>query len=485
MEKVTILFVDDDEDDYYLFRDYLKDVPDKRFDIHWAKTFEEGFQQINELAPDICLFDFLLGEKTGLNLLRKVRESGNDTPIIMLTGKGDFGIDREAMALGATDYFDKSEMTPVSIERSIRYAISHAAALREVRGREHRLQVFFDQAKALIYVIDAQTNKFSEANKYGLDLFGYTREEFCNVISLRDLLIDKNDADKMLGLLAINGVFYDFGSEMLSKDGRKISCLVSVTVAKDVDGRTFYQGTLYDITQLRMAEQSKILAEKLAATGRFTRALVHEVRNPLTNINLSVEQIESENENEELVPYLEIIKRNSGRIGTLATELLLMSNPHQLHLKYVHLNDIAEFAWEGANDRLTLKNIKSIKKYAVDNPLLQVDLAKLQMALLNIILNAAEAMKEDEGILELITEHDEREFRITVVDNGVGIDAQKKELLFEPYFTGKVGGLGLGLATSLNIVQSHKGQILVQSELSKGSKFSIVLPAGKLMEEEE
>ena len=103
MEKDTIrlLIVDDDEDDFFLTSSYLKDIRNKHFDITWASSFGEGIKTLTQAKFDLCFFDFLLGAKTGLDLLQEAIKSGVSCPIVLLTGRGDQKVDVEAMRLGA------------------------------------------------------------------------------------------------------------------------------------------------------------------------------------------------------------------------------------------------------------------------------------------------------------------------------------------------------------------------------------------------
>src|SRR3954468_22199089 len=118
-KAIKLLFVDDDEDDFLLTKEYLGDIPDKAFDVHWASTFEKGVEEIQK-DYDVLVFYFLLGAKTGIHLLVKAKELGCESPIILLTGRGDLKTDMEAMRLGAADYLVKSELDTEKLDRSIR-----------------------------------------------------------------------------------------------------------------------------------------------------------------------------------------------------------------------------------------------------------------------------------------------------------------------------------------------------------------------------
>ncbi|NJN36737.1 MAG: response regulator [Nitrospiraceae bacterium] len=135
--------MDDDEDDFYFTTEYLRAIPDKSFDIVWAKSFDEALEKLDDCSYDVCFFDFLLGAKTGLDLLKIALEGNVDCPVVLFTSKGDNRVDQEAMRLGAMDYLVKSEIDAEKLDRTIRYALERAEVLRRLRESETRLRGIF------------------------------------------------------------------------------------------------------------------------------------------------------------------------------------------------------------------------------------------------------------------------------------------------------------------------------------------------------
>jgi signal transduction histidine kinase len=250
----------------------------------------------------------------------------------------------------------------------------------------------------------------------------------------------------------------------------------------DPDGARYVHGLLHDITELRKAEKATLQAEKLAAAGRLVQTLAHEVRNPLNNINLSLEQLHHEvGEVNDAGIFMEIIQRNSKRISDIITELLNSSRPAELSMQDKPLQVIVDESIGAALDRITLQKVKLDIDYAKEPAYVKADAEKLKLAFLNIIINAVEAMEEDRGVLSISIESDRDSHVVKIRDNGSGIAEENLSKLFEPYFTSKRNGLGLGLAATLNILQSHKGRIEVTSEMNKGSQFTITFPASRIM----
>jgi signal transduction histidine kinase len=218
--------------------------------------------------------------------------------------------------------------------------------------------------------------------------------------------------------------------------------------------------------------------EKFAATGRIARTIAHEVRNPLTNINLAVEQLQTElnglrPENGELM--LQMINRNSARINLLITDLLNSTKFSDLVYAKISVNQLLDETLELASDRIKLKNIAVAKNYAAGICDIAVDVERIKIAFLNIIVNAVEAMEPGQGVLRLTTLSREDKCIILIADNGPGIAQESQSRIFEPYFTNKPKGTGLGLTNTQNIILNHKGQIAFESKKGEGTTFTIQL----------
>lgn len=241
-----------------------------------------------------------------------------------------------------------------------------------------------------------------------------------------------------------------------------------------------YQAELRQrIEELDMANKELIemrRSEKFAATGRIARNIAHEVRNPLTNIDLAMGQLKTEvneSEDESVTMLFDMISRNSKRINQLITELLNATRFAELSYQFVSINTLVNEAIELAQDRLELKHI-NIEKQLSDNICdILVDTEKIKIALLNIIVNAAEAIEQNDGKLKIITKQESDKCVVEIIDNGIGMNEESVSRLFEPYFTTKPKGNGLGLTNTQNIILNHKGTINVESQLGVGTKFII------------
>jgi PAS domain S-box-containing protein len=471
-QEINLLLVDDDEDDFLLTSDYLKEIRSKKFNITYASTFEKGVDEISRKSHDILIFDYVLGAKTGLDLFIKSVELGCESPVILLTGKGDFKTDMEAMRLGVADYLVKNELDSEKLERSIRYALERASSMRSLKESEEKYRTIFERSRDMIYITN-EKGDFIEFNESASRILGYTKEEF-QKLNASELY--KNPIDRKAFIEAIHktGVVTNFEVTLKHKSGEPRYCLISGTIQHGPDGKSiYYQGIIHDLTRRRKAERDLVIAEKLAVTGRVVYALAHEIRNPLTNVNLSVEQLESEIKDEEQIVYLDIIKRNVKRIDLLLNELLQSAKPAEIKKVRQSINTILDETLLLATDRILLKNISLIKEYSRNVCDVNIDESKIKIAFLNLIINAVEAMPPEGGVLKVRTFAKDGRCIITIEDNGMGIKKENLGRLFEPYYTGKPNGLGLGLATTHNILQSHDATIDVESEEGKGTRFMI------------
>ena len=142
MENICkILLIEDDEDDYILTRETLAEVISEKYQLTWASNYESGREQLRSGEYDAILMDYDLGTHTGLDLTREAKSIGLKAPIILLTGRGNYEVDMEAMNAGATDYLAKSEVTPRLLERTIRYSILRKQNEDALRKTKEELEI--------------------------------------------------------------------------------------------------------------------------------------------------------------------------------------------------------------------------------------------------------------------------------------------------------------------------------------------------------
>jgi len=472
--SARILIVDDDEDDFIITSEYIKSIPGAAFSIEWCKNYNDGIKHLLAHDHDLYFVDYRLGAKSGVDFLIEALEHNCEEPIVLLTGKGNYEVDIQAMQLGAVDYLIKTELSVEKIERSIRYALERAATLKALKANERKFRSIFEKSKDVVFVTD-YTLDFKDVNDAILNLLGYTKQEALSM-NLCDLVELQQHKVFLQQSLQLRNEVNDWEVVLNTKAGDKKYCILTVTIEEDPTGEGYVQGIIHDISNLKKAEKETLQGEKLAAAGRLVRTIAHEVRNPLNNITLSVEQMLQDIKDDTESLYLNIIQRNSRRISDLISELLQSSRPAENTLENHILQTILDDVIAASIDRLTLKRIKLQVSYPNEQQEIMADREKLKLALLNIVINAVEAMQEQVGQLSISVHHLTRHVVLNISDNGSGISEENISRLFEPYFTQKRNGMGLGLAFTLNILQSHKANIDVSSELGMGTTFSITFP---------
>jgi signal transduction histidine kinase len=203
----------------------------------------------------------------------------------------------------------------------------------------------------------------------------------------------------------------------------------------------------------------------------FTYTLAHEIRNPLSTINLAVDMLKLTNDEEEKKTCLEIIAKNSLRINDLLTDLLTSYQLNETRLQKYSISQLIDEVLILIGDRLTIKNIKVSKYYSTLDCKILLNKEKIKIALTNIIINAVEAMPLEKGELKLVTKLVNGKCIVEIEDNGSGISKGNIKKIFTPYFTSKPGGMGLGLSSSLDILRANHFNVDVQSREGNGTRF--------------
>jgi PAS domain S-box-containing protein len=466
-----ILIIEDDQDDFLIIQASISDIPDKKFRIDWCYDYTDALRRISSAAYDIYFVDYLLGEKTGLQLLHEAKAMGCEEPLILLTGIGSRDVDIQAMTSGAVDFLVKSEINTEKLERCIRYALDRSAYLKALKINERKFRSMFERSKDSVF-LTGEDLVFRDVNSATCELFKYSKEEIMR-LSLYHLFARREAAQQLRDKLTLAEEVEDLEVELMTRNKERKNCILSISRETSASGERYIQGIIHDITNLKRIERATFQIEKLRSTATLLRTLAHEVRNPLTNINLSVEQLKPEITDGDATIYLDIIARNCGRIDSLISELLDLSRPAEISLQRAGLQDIINSTLAAASDRIALKNIRLDLTYPDKPAFVMADRDKLKIALLNILINAVEAVPAQSGVITISIRKEGAHYRIYINDNGTGIPEENLSRIFEPYFTSKTNGFGLGLAATWNILQSHRAGIDVSSQLGEGTSFML------------
>ncbi|RIV26776.1 hybrid sensor histidine kinase/response regulator [Fibrisoma montanum] len=475
---IRVLLVEDDEDDYILTKTLVSGRENANIRLEWVDDYDNALAAVETEHYDIYLVDYRLGSRTGIEFIQQAFRMGCRAPMILLTGQDDLTVDQSALELGAADYLVKGQIDAQVLGRSIRYALKQAEVLAEIAEKENKYRSLFERSIDAIFVADSLM-RFQDANPSVEKLLGYSRDELRQLNPAR-LFVDFNHLRQLRFTVREHGQLKDFETVLNSKGGRKRICLISVWAVEDASGRPqWYQGIVRDITEQKKAQQELLIAEKLSMTGKIARSIAHEVRNPLTNLSLALEQLKEElpTDDEYTTMFTDIIGRNVDRIGQLITEMLNSSKPRELDRQVQDLNPVVKTTIQLVADRIKLKNMRLETEFSTDDCRAPLDREQVKTALLNILINAVEAMEAGQGILRVKTDcTDDNRVFVQVSDNGSGIKEADRQRLFDPFFTGKSGGMGLGLTATQNIVNSHRGSIEVESQPGHGTTFRLYFP---------
>ncbi|HTD92324.1 MAG TPA: ATP-binding protein [Chitinophagaceae bacterium] len=465
---VRIAIIEDDEEDYFLISDYIKEIEGPTIVVEWCNNYEKALLKLKAREYDIYFVDYRLGKYTGLDFLQQASLAGVEEPIILLTGKGNKDIDIQAMRSGATDYLVKSELNTEKLERCIRYSLDRAGDLKELTARESKYRNLFENSRDGIFIADAslhllELNHAARTMLYGLS-GGEEKGNLCDFIT--------NDAQRTAILRHINNMenVAAIEVEIESKTRQTKYCLLSLSFLENQTTEQVVHGLLHDITALKKAELVNLQSQKMAVNERLMQTLAHEIRNPLNNIALSLEHFPH---SDDQLHLLDIMERNTARINHILTELLDITRPLELTFQKHSLQEIMDESLAMIIDRIKLQDIVVQKNYPELPLQITANKSKLILAFTNILVNAIEAMESGKGSLSVdLTEYEDANM-VCIRDSGNGIPEEYLPKLFEPFFTLKKKGVGLGLSSSLSIFQSHKADVRVKSRLNEGTSFYI------------
>ena len=251
--------------------------------------------------------------------------------------------------------------------------------------------------------------------------------------------------------------------------------------------QSFIDTYFFKGTQIQIAEENELLrqelvrAEKLKAVSTLASGIAHEIKNPLTAIRTFTEFLpDKKSDPEFLDKFSKIVGHEVDRIDDLVHQLLDFAKPSPPQPVNTDIHKLIDETLDFLNNNFIKQSIKISKGYARENVYLDIDHNQIKQALLNIILNAIDAMPKG-GTLSVKTEKTTEKIRIFIADTGEGISKRDLAHIFDPFFTKKDGGTGLGLAITHEIIKTHNGRITVKSEPGKGAEFKIELPfAGSL-----
>ncbi len=359
--------------------------------------------------------------------------------------------------------------------------------MRYLRESQERLRVsetkyrrIFEGSKDTIVVADCD-GFIEEINPSGLELFGCkSKERLVREKTLYDLFEDRRAYSEFVNQMKVKGFVKDYETTLVGVDDRKVDVLITATLRYDEkDQFCGYEAIIKDITGYKQLQRQMVEAERLASLGQLAAGVAHEINNPLGIIMGYTGMLLSEDGlPQELKEDLRAVYKNAEACKRIVEDLLKFSRQSPSRPEPTDLNQLVEEVITLLLYQIEEKEI-ILEKRLEDVPSVMVDPDKIRQVIMNILLNAIQAVQR-KGIVRIRTcyEPEGEQVCLEVSDTGHGIPEEHLSRIFEPFFTTKPPGegTGLGLAISYGIVKEHGGQIRVDSSVGRGSTFTVCLP---------
>ena len=470
---IKVLLVNDNEEGFILLRGLLSEIQEPKYKLDRVSSYDTALEIIATQEHDVYFFDYRLESRSGLDLLKQAQANGNRAPVILLGGASEEQMDLGALKAGAEDFLVKTELTPKLLKR----AIDHAIGRRSIQKEVQRLAAF--PMESLNPVVE-----FSADGKM----------TYCNAAGQR--LADSLRKESLIHVLP-SGV-EQIVARCLERAGGQANFQTAI------NDRTFSWSFVpvgssrivhcygAEITERLNLEEQLRHSLKMEAVGQLSAGVAHDFNNILTVIqghaDLLLHKVNSDPHSEH---PLKQICLASERAGSLIRQLLMFSRKQVMRHRFLDLNEVVHNLTQ-VLQRFLGDHVEIEVRLAPAVPTVFGDAGMVEQALINLAVNARDAMPLGGRIV--ISTHVARfdkessrqnaearpgEFvRMRVADTGCGMDEKTLKRIFEPFFTTKeVGkGTGLGLATVYGIVEQHHGWVEAESEVGKGSTFTIHLP---------
>jgi two-component system cell cycle sensor histidine kinase/response regulator CckA len=506
MEKntaTTILLV---EDDPLLNKSIQKLLQREGFTTEGFMSGKNALERMSASSGDVLLLlDYTLPDMTGKEIIAAMRERGLDIPFVIITGHGDEQLAVEMMKLGALDYIVKSLQFHDVVPAKVRRACDEIAGRRKLVRAEEALkmaaaewQKTFDSIADAVLILD-QEQIITRCNRATLKLLGKPMEEVigkncCKAIHGSDGPIADCPVDKM--------------KRSMNRESREVSLgdrCFNITADPIVDAGNVVIGAVHvisDITERKLAEEDKTKLEeqlrqsqKLEAIGQLAGGVAHDFNNLLGGIMGNAELIKMHSGKDPTIDrHSDTIVSSSVKAAELTRQLLTFARKARVNFTRLDINAAIINVIELLKHTID-RNIKIVQKIEPTPTLVQGDSNMIENALLNIAINARDAMPQG-GTLSFATSKliltpntlppggEELKpgsyISVSITDTGTGMDKETQMRIFEPFFTTKEAGkgTGLGLAAVYGCVRQHNGYIKVESEIGVGTTFKLFLPEG-------
>ena len=327
-------------------------------------------------------------------------------------------------------------------------------------------------------IVFSPDGKIKRVNKATCGLLGYKEEEIVGMHAKQLFERETSFEGAKLSKLVETGYLKNYELICLSKDKVNIPIQFNASIMRDPKGEVFgIIGVLKDMRELKKLQERLVHVESLAALGRFSSIIGHEFKNELCAMKNTVYFLgmKLQDGDEKVKKYIRMLDEEIAESVKIIDNITSLAKNRPPEFKSVNLEGLLS----GTIDKLQiLDTIKVVVKIEKDLPSVQADRVQLERIFNNIILNALQAMREKDSLIIKASRSDDS-VNIVFEDTGFGIKEEDRKMIFDPFFSTKPSGMGLGLAISKIIIAAHNGSIDVASKVGKGTTVTIRLPLGE------
>lgn len=363
-----------------------------------------------------------------------------------------------------------------SVSEQVAIAIENATLYERVKMSEERYRTLFESTGTSLVILDPK-NYFQWVNHAFETLSGYSRGELIGKKSFFDFFSQKSQLPLLYGTSEMqSSQATDCEVLFIDREGKSHHVHLSVTLIPNSDELLI---SLIDMTRERELERRLFKSEELAAIGELSAAIAHEIRNPLVAMTTSISLLSDEPSlSPEGQQVLNVLKEEAHHLAAIVDDFLKFARPKKPVWQLEHLNQLLHEMVKRYKE-LGKNEIQWIEEFDPNLPLVELDRYQFQQVLTNLILNALDAMPNG-GTLKITSwykeESDGLSVHVAVSDSGVGIREEDRNKIFQPFYSTKERGTGMGLAICRRIVSQHGGEISFKTEEKKGSMFIVRIP---------
>jgi two-component system NtrC family sensor kinase len=353
-------------------------------------------------------------------------------------------------------------------------AIENVRLYEQIKTSENRYRTLFESAGTSLVIID-ENQHFRLVNHAFELLSGYVQEELLGKLTLAHFLKGK-DSKKKETMDRLIRPPQSWETEFTDKEGLKKQIHITTTL---IPGLPDTLVSLIDMTRQRELERQLFHSEELAAIGELSAGIAHEIRNPLVAITTSASLLKDETHiSHEGQQLLDVVKEEADHLAAIVDDFLQFARPKKPNLKKEDINKLVRDVIKRFKER-NAEKINWVEQYGKDVPPIYIDRHQFQQIVTNLINNSLDAMA-DGGELKIKTQRakrmDDSRIFLMITDSGIGIPEEQRSKIFQPFYSTKEKGTGMGLSICRRIVNEHDGEILVDSEPGKWTTFSVILP---------